>query len=254
MILRNKKVIEKRGAISENRVSCPSGLASGSSQPEPGRVIETNRATVESLDFVSLNKQCGNGSNLNISKCKIVNCKMCTYLDPSDRCVSNVTHRFHDCINTSKTSINCKAVNVVYLLTCSNCCMQYVGETARNLNIRVREHLCTMMGNNSDKGNINMKGHFINGTCKDAELKVKILEKLEGNGRTERNAICKDNARFRRSREAHWIKEMRTVYPYGFNSHPDDKDKICISNRPIALQFQKLPKKFKKWIIVQATI
>ena len=37
-------------------------------------------------------------------------------------------------------NLNCKSVNVVYLITCKVCSMQYVGETSREFGVRMREH------------------------------------------------------------------------------------------------------------------
>ena len=36
--------------------------------------------------------------------------------------------------------LDCKSKNVVYLITCRICAMQYVGETVREFGIRMREH------------------------------------------------------------------------------------------------------------------
>ena len=48
--------------------------------------------------------------------------------------------------NTSKKikingTFNCKTRNVVYCITCEKCKLQYIGQTTRSLNERVREHI-----------------------------------------------------------------------------------------------------------------
>ena len=37
-------------------------------------------------------------------------------------------------------NLNCRSKNVVYLITCKVCSMQYVGETSREFGVRMREH------------------------------------------------------------------------------------------------------------------
>ena len=48
--------------------------------------------------------------------------------------------------NTSKKieingTFNCKTRNVVYCITCEHCKLQYIGQTTRSLDERVREHI-----------------------------------------------------------------------------------------------------------------
>ena len=38
------------------------------------------------------------------------------------------------------TYIDCMSANLVYLITCYRCSLQYVGETVRGLNMRFYEH------------------------------------------------------------------------------------------------------------------
>ena len=38
-------------------------------------------------------------------------------------------------------TFNCKTRNVVYCITCEKCKLQYIGQTTRSLDERVREHI-----------------------------------------------------------------------------------------------------------------
>lgn len=107
-------------------------------------------------------------------------------------------------------------------MTCSSCGLQYVGETVQQLNQRFNGHRSGF--NNPDKHGYCkiLRNHFNKGICKDSKYVVQIVEKLEGSGRTERNAIDPAITTFRRKREDFWMKTLRTVYPYGLNDHVGD--------------------------------
>lgn len=67
--------------------------------------------------------------------------------------------------------------------------------------------------------------HF-NGKCNIEHLCVQPIEQIYGDGRTD------DIKKFRLLRERHWMKELRTVFPYGLNDRCDGIDwtKKDISN------------------------
>ena len=47
----------------------------------------------------------------------------------TDTIVSSVTHRTYSCVDYEKSYVTCNSSNIICLITCSNCFMQYVGET-----------------------------------------------------------------------------------------------------------------------------
>ena len=68
----------------------------------------------------------------------------------------------------------------MYLMTCSNCFLQYVGETAQQLNIRFATHRASMNGKiklNSCKW---LAEQFSTGICKNANYSLQIIEKCQG--------------------------------------------------------------------------
>ena len=51
---------------------------------------------------------------------------------PADRVVSSTTLCMYDVITPPGTSyIDCMSKNLIYLITCDNCSIQYVGETVK---------------------------------------------------------------------------------------------------------------------------
>ena len=92
-------------------------------------------------DIKDLELACGNGSKYNITRCDSLRCKFKYEFYPRDKMVSSVTKRSYDCIIPPGTiSLNCHTSNVIYLITCEQCFLQYVGETVQKLNERFNLH------------------------------------------------------------------------------------------------------------------
>ena len=62
-----------------------------------------------------------------ISKCKDKRCKTCPRLSSTKYFYSSVTGKKHFIINPLNTN-NCKSSNLVYILACDKCGVQYNGE------------------------------------------------------------------------------------------------------------------------------
>ena len=99
--------------------------------------------------------------------------------------------------------------------------MQYVGETAQQLNIRFATHRASMGGKTRSNSCKWLAEHFSTRICKNAKYSVQIIEKWQGNGRTSQSAIDFGEAAIRRKRETEWMLKLRTVYPYGLNEKVD---------------------------------
>ena len=195
----------------------------------------------------SLTGLCGDGKSKNISKCKNLT-KRCVIRDsfvPADKIVSTTTKRLYDVvIAPGEKDINDHSENVVYLLTCNNCALQYVGETVRPLGERIAGHRRCIR--DFAKGNIHgckiLSEHFNKDTCKGSEFTIRILEKLEGNGRVgpkKTDPQDKNSVRIRLAREKHWMLKLRTVFPFGMNEKVGDEWKQNEST-PVSTKFPKL--------------
>ena len=132
-------------------------------------------------------------------QCKKNQCKMCNLVTNTNKFTSNQTKEtFHN-----KQYANCTSNNIIYLITCKKCNMQYVGQTKHNLQTRFRNHRFNIIhNNNSDSiGNhFNLPNHTIN------DLSVSIIEQLHNS-----------NLNFRLKRENYWIKKLKTLQPFGLN-------------------------------------
>ena len=80
-----------------------------------------------------------------------------------------MTHRTYSCTNYEKSYVTCNLSNII---TCSICFMQYVGETAQQLNIRFATHRASMSGKTKSNSCKWLAEHFSTGICKNAKYSV----------------------------------------------------------------------------------
>ena len=197
-----------------------------------------------SNDIESLTKSTGNGSIKNITVCNARLCKMKEYFIPKDMLVSTVTHRSYQVVTPPNCDqLNDHSANVIYLLTCSTCHLQYVGETVQGLNERFTGHRSGIK-NPAKYGSCRiLSEHFNNGICSNSKYTVQLIEKLEGSGRDEDNKEDLKIKRLRKDKELKWMLSLRTVYPYGLNDRLGDEYKTDKNQKLIANEFNRLPRK-----------
>jgi hypothetical protein len=107
--------------------------------------------------------------------------------------------------NSTKYFVLCKSANIMYILECSICGLQYVGESKQPFHKRLNGHRSDL----TKKPFLHVNQHF---GLSDHNLedfnKMKILV-IEQN--------CLWSYFQRENRERFWIKELRVLYPDGIN-------------------------------------
>ena len=98
----------------------------GSSTQDPGVHLTTALAAL-------------NARQLAVLKC-CVDYFRCLDLSPSAEGKSNITGRAYSSINIKSQEIHCKIRNCIYLLTCKNCGILYIGESIAPVNVRINIH------------------------------------------------------------------------------------------------------------------
>ena len=79
--------------------------------------------------------------------------------------------------------VTCKTSNVVYLIECNKCHVQYVGESGQELSSRVSDHKTRLYKHDATKKETVLIRHFHRGACKDALFSIRIVEVCEGEAR-----------------------------------------------------------------------
>jgi hypothetical protein len=128
---------------------------------------------------------------------------------------STLTNRNFRIINHNPKPLTCSSSNIIYLISCSRCGIQYVGETSQKLNLRMNNHRSAIR---AFKNTI-LAEHFRGeGGCCINHCIVQPIEQIDYIGSSE------DQKKKRLERETFWIKELRTLTPYGLNDRLDSKN------------------------------
>ena len=131
------------------------------------------------------------------SKCHRHRCHNCKYMKHTNAVTSRITHSKH----YIKQTINCNSKGVIYLIECSLCCAQYVGQTSRTLKTRISEHRSAI----SLKKPTSVSTHFNSPNHSLKNFTVCGLEKV-----TDTSRLLE--------RESFWIYTLRTAKPLGLNA------------------------------------
>ena len=100
-----------------------------------------------------------------------------------------------------KSHITCETSNVIYMIQCTKCNLQYIGETKRRLKERLNEHRRPII-NTSSYNPTAVSRHFITGNHTVNHMLLIPLEKLY----TNRDSV-------RKAREAFLIHRGNTLEP-----------------------------------------
>ena len=103
-------------------------------------------------------------------------CTYCPYIMVGDKVKFTASNYIHHIT----TQITCFSSNLIYLITCLKCLMQYVGETDRRLKDRFLEHQGYVRGNKLSKatGNhFNLPGH----SHSLSDMHITALEQIHNN-------------------------------------------------------------------------
>ena len=100
----------------------------------------------------------------------------------------------------------CETFNVIYLIQCRLCNLQYIGQTKRRLKDRFNEHRRPLLNPTGNYTHTAVSEHFLTSSHSDNHMLLIPIEKLK-NGRDS----------FRKAREAHLIHKAKTVEPLCIN-------------------------------------
>ena len=104
-----------------------------------------------------------------------------------------------------KRQTNCKSANVIYLITCTQCGKQYVGETKRALNERMNGHRSDWTKQRFQRSPVAEHFHLQN---HDFNSHVSLCC-------IEHDVQWSDDTR--KARESYWIRRLNTIQPHGIN-------------------------------------
>jgi len=128
--------------------------------------------------------------------CRVTNCSTCQILSNKCYFTSYQTKQYFKINNI----YSCDTSNAIYLLECSICFKQYVGETGTTVRIRMRHHR-NMFNSYTNRP---IYRHPVTHSANFAIYRLTIIDQVNNRDR-------------RKAKEADWIKILKTKLPFGFN-------------------------------------
>ena len=124
-------------------------------------------------------------------------CKTCAHVS-GERLLSGPLETYE-----IRKSFSCTSKGVIYAITCLKCSINYIGETSQLLGTRFRQHVGDVLNKRTDRSDV--ASHF--NVCCDADIDQMSVRGLL--------SICDTTQR--KLKEAHLIKKLGTLLPYGMN-------------------------------------
>ena len=147
------------------------------------------------------------GRTASVVKCSRVNCATCPVFRPSKYFKSSLTNRKYQVVGNR--NLSCFTSNLVYLITCSKCDNQYVGETKQKLSKRLSRHRSAI----KKHAYTFIAKHFNQPEHSVADVLIQPIERIELlPGESDEDVTIRHL-----DRERFWMLELVTVYPYGLN-------------------------------------
>ena len=181
--------------------------------------------------------------NPTISKCD-KGCRFCVHFDVNSVIKSHSTGREYNAIIPPNVdnNVSCTSSNIIYIITCSKCNLQYVGETVNSLSTRFYTHRSSFMHPDKSQNCKILSEHFHSPLCKGFGYTVQVLEVITGTGRDVSGDMDPSVTKIRKDKEKYWMLKLRTVYPYGLNDMIGDEYRHNLTT-PIGTFFPSLPRK-----------
>ena len=148
--------------------------------------------------------------NLYVRKCNSRNCLCCRSLN-----TDNIFRSFSTgCRFTVDKPVvdgffSCKSKYVIYLITCNDCGIQYVGQTRQSLHCRLNGHRSSM--NNNNKSTF-LYEHFRNEGHSFHNISIQIIDSVSLDEISESEAKTQLD-----KKEDFYIKTLNTLFPLGLN-------------------------------------
>ena len=138
------------------------------------------------------------------SPCGRLRCNTCPILVTTDQISSKTTGKQYQI----RCKATCKSSNLIYLISCKRCGLQYVGETEQTLNERMNGHRFDIVNKKIHEKPVAAHFNSLQHTLED--LQVMVIEQL-----------WKRDTPLRKIRDSKWITLLQTYQPLEINPRRD---------------------------------
>ena len=160
------------------------------------------------------------GSITTVYRCNKPRCKTCKHLKEGNTFTSNVTGNSYNVLAKNPV-MTCDTKNVIYVISCRKCGIQYVGETSQMLRQRTNNHRSRL----KNLGVQYLYKHYYNDGHSEDDITIMPIEEIEISD-TQVSLTFK-----RLQREQHWYRELKCIYPYGLNDNVKDIGNVSKANK-----------------------
>jgi hypothetical protein len=136
------------------------------------------------------------------NRCVNTRCKACNFITTGKTFISSSNKKHFTVIG----NINCKTCNLIYVITCTKCKLQYVGETGRQLADRINDHLSNIRNRKDTPVGL----HFNLPSHTFQHFSIMGIELINQEG--------VHSPTTRRMKEITWQNLLQTAYPLGINN------------------------------------
>ena len=185
------------------------------------------------------------GNTTTVYQCRKPRCKTCKHLREGDKFTSNVTGKTYS-VQSRNQVMTCETKNVIYVISCCRCGIQYVGETSQMLRQRMNNHRSRL----KKVGVQYLYKHYCSAGHSEDDITIMPIEEVDVSDKH----VSSTSKRLQQ--EQYWYRELKCIYPYGLNDNVKDignvskvnKDSIVIWNlfNHTTRKFRKRPRSSKK--------
>jgi hypothetical protein len=140
-------------------------------------------------------------NEIGVYKCNNIRCKACNYIKTGNTFQSSHNKRTFKI----KHFLTCKSCNIIYLINCTKCGKQYVGQTGRRLADRINDHLSRIRTKKPTPTGL----HFNLSDHSADNMEIMAIEQV---------STCHSPLQALLTKEATWQNLLQTAYPLGLNN------------------------------------
>ena len=109
-----------------------------------------------------------------------------------------------------RSNLTCDSKNVIYLVSCKKCQLQYIGSTTTEFKVRFRNHKSSMVTN---KKSCEVAVHFNSIPHSLQDFSFQCIDQI--------NPDCVEVDKFLITKEAYWSAQLFTLSPHGLNKRQE---------------------------------
>ena len=157
--------------------------------------------------FASATSQNTNSCAAGCFKCDKNRCDLCKNYFIESRVFSSFkTGKSY----TIRSNLTCDSKNVIYLVSCKKCQLQYIGSTTTEFKVRFRNHKSFMVTNNKS---CEVAVHFNSTPHSLQDFSFQCIDQI--------NQDCAEGDKFLITKEAYWSAQLFTLSPHGLNKRQE---------------------------------